>query len=380
MLNSSKQPNNLTNDATEDSSTISVGIIIQARMGSTRLPGKVMLPLPYGSDMTVLDWVIDRCLVVPKILDDNVSDSRAKAATYRVVVATTMLDEDNAIVEACERFSEFRAGIASGSIADLSVFRGHETDLLDRYFHAAKANSFDIIVRVTSDCPFVDPYLISEGLSHMLHGMDMGIKPSLDYLSNNLDEELPHGLDFEIITFKALETAFHEADENEREHVTTYIRESGKFSIQSLHCDLSYNPRVEVIDGVNSLAKATMPESTIPETALPATKKLIAQGLNHDIGSNIERNDVITLRDLHITIDNYMDYILLLVVIDELAIDSYVDKINLKSRSKLNLGDTESGFIGSNILLESIIEVFHAKPYLRYINTQMHNDSGRVLK
>lgn len=161
--------------------------IIQARMGSTRLPGKVLMPL---GGTTVLGCVIER--VRSAALDD-------------VVVATSRLPDD-------DRVADFAA--ASGA----RVWRGDERDVLGRFQGAAADVDAEIVVRVTADCPLIDGALIAQMLGDFDHG------DPADYLSNTLTRTYPRGLDAEIFTRAALDRAAAEARlPYEREHVTPYL-------------------------------------------------------------------------------------------------------------------------------------------------------------
>jgi len=180
-----------------------VGAIIQARTSSTRLPRKVLLSLPYGSNITVLQQVIRRVLKSKKI--------------NTVVIATTTDREDDIIIEIAKR-------------EGVKTFRGSKEDVLSRYFHCAVEFNFDQIVRITSDCPCIDWNLIDLAVEEHL-------KVSADYtrLLN-----IPHGLNVEVISFWALKKAFYEATEYfEREHVTPYIymRCIEKFKINDMYVD-----------------------------------------------------------------------------------------------------------------------------------------------
>ncbi len=163
--------------------------IVQARMGSTRLPGKVLKQL---ADRPVLLHVVSRLRACPR-LDE-------------IVVATTGHPRDDVIAELCRR-----QGIA--------CFRGRETDVLDRYYRAAAAAAAAVVVRITADCPLLDPYLVARMLDRFA-----AAQPQVAYLSNTLKRTFPRGLDVEIFTFAALERAWREAESPaEREHVTPYI-------------------------------------------------------------------------------------------------------------------------------------------------------------
>lgn len=166
--------------------------IIQARMGSTRLPGKVMKTL---GGRTVLGHVIFRIKACPLVNE--------------VVVATTTQAQDDIILEESKRFGA-------------KVSRGSEEDVLARYYFAAKEAEGDIIVRITSDCPLFDPLLLEAMLTQFHKIREEG--GSVDYLSNILERTYPQGLDAEIFLFPILEKAYYEAElPFQREHVTPYI-------------------------------------------------------------------------------------------------------------------------------------------------------------
>lgn len=159
--------------------------IIQARTGSTRLPGKVL-----------------RTLCGKSILAHDIARVRQAKGIERIIIATTTEPADIAIVAEAEAL-----GVES--------FCGSEQDVLSRYYEAACAFDARTIVRITSDCPLYDWQLLDTMLTDF---------NGCDYLSNGLVRSFPRGLDTEIFTFAALERAFHEAKApEEREHVTPYI-------------------------------------------------------------------------------------------------------------------------------------------------------------
>lgn len=161
--------------------------IIQARMGSTRLPGKVLRQL---CGQSVLAHVVARV--------------KSAQCLGGVMVATTTSSADDAVVAECHRLN-------------IPFFRGSEENVLARYFGAAKLAGAETIVRVTSDCPLFDGTLLDE----MLAAFD---DAHVDYLSNTLKRTFPRGLDAEIFTFAALERANREAVKPpEREHVTPFL-------------------------------------------------------------------------------------------------------------------------------------------------------------
>lgn len=163
-------------------------VIIQARMGSTRLPGKVLMDL---DGRTVLSWVLERCAAIPGI--------------DTVVCATTTAPEDDAVVAEAER---------CGAV----VHRGPAQDVLARYHGAAVAVGAQDIMRVTSDCPLIDPRICGQVLA-------LRRRTGADYACNNMPPSWPHGLDCEAFTTDALARAVTEARQpHEREHVTPWLR------------------------------------------------------------------------------------------------------------------------------------------------------------
>jgi len=175
--------------------------IVQARMGSTRLPGKVMMDL-LGEPVLVRD--INR-LRRSQLLDV-------------IVIATTTQPADDQIVSLCKDHG-------------WPYFRGDENDVLDRYYQTAQAFDADVIVRITSDCPMIDPEVVDRVIRVFLDF------PGVDYVSNTLPPRtFPRGLDTEVMTFEALEKAWTEdKDPKLREHVTPYIyRNSKKFQIHGV--------------------------------------------------------------------------------------------------------------------------------------------------
>jgi spore coat polysaccharide biosynthesis protein SpsF len=164
--------------------------IIQARMGSTRLPGKVLLDLA-GEPMLVR--VVARTRRA-KLIDE-------------VVVATTSQPGDEAIEQLCKS-------------RGWPYCRGSEADVLERFYQAAVAHQADVIVRITSDCPMIEPRIVDRVVHEFLDR-----QPVVDYASNVLlRRTFPRGLDTEVIRYGALERAWREdANPAWREHVTPYI-------------------------------------------------------------------------------------------------------------------------------------------------------------
>ena len=185
-------------------------MITQARVGSSRLYGKVLKPLPYNSNITVLEQDIRR-MKKSKYLNE-------------IIVATTNKKEDDIILKITEK-------------EKVKHFRGSENDVLSRYYFAAKENSVDVIVRVTSDCPCIDSEIIDIVIKEYLKDT------SYDFVATVLKRTFPIGLDVEVIKFSALEKAYKEAEKDyQREHVTDYIYENpNKFKLKNVLAPNKYN-------------------------------------------------------------------------------------------------------------------------------------------
>jgi len=200
--------------------------IIQARMGSTRLPGKVLMDLA-GEPM--LARVYERA-------------ARAKSVD-KVIVATSDIAGDDSIAELCSA----RAWLC---------FRGSENDVLDRYYQAAKIHRADIVVRITADCPLIEPLIIDKVIKAFLER-----NPKIDYASNILlKRTFPRGLDTEVLRFDTLERIWKEdQDLPRREHVTAYIHQQPElFNIYGVvnYKDYSYMRwTVDTIEDLNFVRK-----------------------------------------------------------------------------------------------------------------------------
>ncbi len=191
--------------------------IIQARMTSSRLPEKVLIDI---AGFPMLYHVIKR-VSSAKLLD-------------QVVVATTNDPADDLIEEFCNSNSQ-------------NCFRGHPYDVLDRYYQAALQFEADIIVRITADCPIMDPSLIDSLIQSFLES-------EVDFAANRLPppwkRTYPIGLDIEIVRFKALEKAWQEAKSQfEREHVMPYLYDRpGRFKILLSHHEPDYGEKRWTVD------------------------------------------------------------------------------------------------------------------------------------
>jgi len=192
--------------------------IIQARVGSTRLPSKILEKIE-GKPM--LWHVIERT-------------KRARFVD-EVVVATTDREEDSAVEEIAK-------------VCGVGCFRGSEEDVLDRYYRAAEKFGADIVVRITADCPMMDPEVIDKAVRMFLDG-------DFDYVSNTMPPTFPDGLDVEVFSFEALRKAWAEARmASEREHVTPYIRNHPEiFRLGNLRSDVDLSYMRWTVDRIEDL-------------------------------------------------------------------------------------------------------------------------------
>jgi spore coat polysaccharide biosynthesis protein SpsF len=193
--------------------------IIQARMGSTRLPGKALMDM---EGRTVLARVVSRL--------------RRATRIDEIAVATTNSADDDVIVRECSRLN-------------ISSFRGSENDVLDRYYQAARVFTADAVVRITSDCPVIDPGLVDETIGLFL-------RKQADYTSNTFSPIYPRGLDVEVFTIAALEKAWRDARKPyEREHVTPYFYEHPElFQLVSLRGQVDHSRYRWTLDTAEDLA------------------------------------------------------------------------------------------------------------------------------
>ena len=186
-------------------------LITQARVGSTRLPRKVLKEIEGQS---LLKIHLNRLIKCKKVSE--------------IIVATTINDEDSIIYDKAIEWG-------------FSASRGSESDVLDRFYQAVKDKRADWIVRVTSDCPLIDPKLVDSVI-------DFVQKNDKDYGANILVEHFPDGQDIEVFKFSALKKAWENAKlQSEREHVTPYLRNNSDvkggviFNAINFPCDYDYS-------------------------------------------------------------------------------------------------------------------------------------------
>jgi len=228
------------------------GAIIQARMGSKRLPGKVMMKI---NNKPVLHYVLNQV-------------SHAKKLS-KIIVATTTLKQDDVIFNYCKENS-------------FDVYRGHPTDVLDRYYNCTKEYDLDTVVRITADCPFIDYKIIDKCISFFNN-------PKSDYFSNTISKNgkkwtetyngFPIGFAVEVFSFDALAKAWKNGKKpTDREHVTEYIWQHPQlFKINSLQNNEDLSKIRLVIDYENDFkfVKSIIENSNLRLFTLPKILKLI---------------------------------------------------------------------------------------------------------
>ncbi len=163
-------------------------------MTSSRLPGKILKEI---NGKTLLEYHVERL----------------KATGFDIIIATTTNSTDDCVCEFAKK-------------QKIKFYRGSESNVLRRFYEAAKENKLDIIVRVTSDCPLIDPHLIRNNVEKYIQFNNENM-----YLSNGIERTFSRGFDFEIFSFQSLEDAFFNAkEESDLEHVTPFIwkNKSGK--------------------------------------------------------------------------------------------------------------------------------------------------------
>ena len=192
--------------------------IVQARMGSTRFPNKVMLPI---NGVPLIELLLHR-LSLAKLID-------------HILVATSTATGDK----------QLAAHVRS---LGYEVFEGSENNVLDRFYKAAQSHRPNTVVRITGDCPLVDPELVDAIIASFA-------PRNVDYLCNVNPPTFPDGLDTEVFTYSALEQAARDAKtSDELEHVTPYIRESGRFTAENFFNDNDYSRERWTVDEPADLA------------------------------------------------------------------------------------------------------------------------------
>lgn len=233
-------------------------------MGSTRLPGKVLLKI---NEKSVLEHVVFRLQRVKSINE--------------IVIATTLSPLDDLIVLESDRLK-------------VKWFRGDEIDVLSRYYYAAKESNAEIIVRITSDCPLIDSEITDDIVSFYIEKAR-----EYDYVSNTIVRTYPRGLDTEVFTFKSLEKAFLESEESrDREHVTPYIWDNSEiFRVAQYTNSVDFSKLRWTLDTQEDLVLIKQIYENFPVNSYFSMKQILAllkeKPYLQEINRNIEQKKLI---------------------------------------------------------------------------------------
>ncbi len=234
--------------------------IIQARMGSSRFPNKTLRPI---ADQPLIGFLIDRL--------------KRCESLKNIIIATTVNKSDDQLVEWAK-------------LHNVPLFRGSETDVLNRFFKCASQYDVDVIVRITADDPLKDPKVIDRAVT-IFNSNDY------DYVSNTIKPTFPEGIDVEVFSFSALSRAEHEAKkESEREHVTPYIWSNPEiFSITNftaktddsdIRLTVDYPSDLKMLNSINKLCNDLKSSSYLEVVNILRKNNKIM-----DLNKNIARNE-----------------------------------------------------------------------------------------
>lgn len=179
-----------------------IGFIIQARMQSTRLPDKVLMPIPFSKGKPLIKWILDQV-------------NFSKFSNRKVIVATSVNQENNKLENFC-------------TTNNISCFRGDEDNVLSRFINIIKQENFDVVVRLTADNPILDIQLLDKTIEKFL-------SKKLDYI---ITKGLPLGMNFEVMCPQALlSLESQKLNDSDKEHVTTQLRSNIKYNASVLKFD-----------------------------------------------------------------------------------------------------------------------------------------------
>ena len=237
--------------------------IVQSRMGSTRLPNKAMKPI---GGRPMIELLLERLA--------------RSAELNQIVVATSTSEQNQPLVDHVEKL-------------DYVCVRGSEDDVLDRFVTAARQVGADVVVRITGDCPLIDPNLVDAAIQKFIEG-------EVDYLSNTVPATYPDGLDIEVFSASALERANREAYESfDREHVTPYLRRPSLFKTSALINEQNLSSiRWTVDEPADFEVISQVFDHFAPDTLFPWESILAFSEENPDLfalNSSIARNEGATM-------------------------------------------------------------------------------------
>lgn len=195
--------------------------IVQARMGSTRLPGKVLKDI---NGKPLIEILLHRLSLSKKI--------------DKIILATSKNSEDNLLTEIVQQLG-------------FDVYRGSEQDVLDRYYQASIKYNPKVIIRVTGDCPIIDSKLVDSVIYKFFIS-------NVDYASNTMPRTFPDGLDLSVFSFSTLKLTWIQAKSDyDREHVTSFMRTDNQFSRINVSNPKDYSKERWTVDGKEDLRVIT---------------------------------------------------------------------------------------------------------------------------
>jgi len=218
---------------------VTVGFIIQARMKSTRLPGKILLPLPISSNVSILDRIIENI----------------KATKYnnKIIIATSINSENDSIE------NKYKNDI-------VEVYRGDENDVLSRFIGICKKHQFDVVVRLTADNPFIDIELLDNLIKKHLTEKN-------SYTSS---KNLPLGMNFEVVDpEKIIEIENKKLSTEDKEHVTLYIKNNYPISVHEYNSNISTKNARLTIDYPSDYALASIVYELLNNSKINTTSSLL---------------------------------------------------------------------------------------------------------
>ncbi|WP_299701107.1 glycosyltransferase family protein [uncultured Pontibacter sp.] len=225
---------------------VKVGAIIQVRLGSERLPGKALLPLPFSGG--------------PSLLEHVVANACSAQSLHQTIIATTTRSADDAIKAFCSEM-------------EIPCLRGSADDVLERFRQTAHSYELDVIVRLTGDNPFVMPETIDRAVEQLQ-------QTNSDYI---ITTGLPLGTNVEVFTRQALEKAAIQATATaDREHVTPFIRREAGFNIRTIHCDSAISQLRLTVDYPTDYALAAMLFERLWKPGRPVTHNAISELLQEN--------------------------------------------------------------------------------------------------
>ena len=233
-------------------------VIIQARLGSTRLPGKVLLKV---MDKTILEYLIERIKKAKNVKD--------------IIIATTTKKQDLAIINLAQKLK-------------INTYCGSENDVLDRFYQTAKAFNVMHIVRITADCPLIDPEIVNKVIEEYF-------KSGADYCSNVLERTFPVGEDVEVFNFRTLRHTWENANfASEREHVTPYMMKHPEiFKLKNVRNNTDLGKKRWTLDRIEDFKFI----KTVLETLYPVNPYFSMQ----DILRLLERNPLLEIINKNVT-------------------------------------------------------------------------------